>query len=264
MNQLQRWEVPKPVATAETRMADGARIVLRRHGNSSGPRLVLSHCNGFAADAYYPFWSLLTDRFDIVLFDLRNHGWNAVGDAEAHSIGAFIDDHRHIERAIDRHFGAKPKIGVFHSVSAQSALLHASRGSDYSALVLFDPVVCPPGCRQEDVRKVETVLRQLGEAALRRRERFSSRREFMDRVLRAPAFQLLCHGAPRLIAQATLRPISNGGGYELRCPREYEAKISLGGSSAGPGPGPEPALVPREGHRFRPHRTVSPFSPRWA
>ena len=229
VKQPQRREVPKPAATAEAHTADGSRIVLRRHGNPCGPRLVLSHCNGFAADAYYPFWSLLTDRFDVVLFDLRNHGWNSVGDAEAHGIHAFIDDHRHIARAIDRHFGAKPKIGVFHSVSAQSALLHATRGTDYSALVLFDPVVCPPGCRQEDVRKVETMLRQLGEAALRRRERFSSRQEFIDRVLRAPAFQLLCPGAPELIAEATLRPLPNGAGYELRCPREYEAKISLEG-----------------------------------
>ncbi len=172
---------------------------------------------------------MLTDRFDVVLFDLRNHGWNAVGDAEAHGIRAFVDDHRSIAKAIDLHFGAKPKVGVFHSVSAQSALLHATRASDYSALVLFDPVVCPPGCRREDVRKVETTLRQLGEAALRRRERFSSRQAFIDRVPRAPAFQLLCPGAPKLIAEATLRPSPNGAGYELRCPREYEAKISLEG-----------------------------------
>ena len=218
-----------PLATAEARMADGNRIVLRRHGNPGGPRLVLSHCNGLAADAYYPFWSLLTDRFDVVLFDLRNHGWNPVGDRETHSIGTFVDDHGHVAEAIDRHFGAKPKIGVFHSVSAQTALIHATRESAYSALVLFDPVVCPPGCRPEDVEKVETMLRQLGEAALRRRERFASREDFMERVLRAPAFQLLYPGAPELIARATLRPASNGDGYELRCPREYEASISLEG-----------------------------------
>ena len=230
MSQPKRWEVPEPLATAEARMADGSRIVLRRHGNSGGPRLVLSHCNGFAADAYYPFWSLLIDRFDVVLFDLRNHGWNPVGDRETHGIGTFVDDHECVAEAIDRHFGDKPKIGVFHSVSAQSALIHASRESAYSALVLFDPVVCPPGCRPEDVEKVEKMLGRLGQAALRRRERFASFEEFMDRVLRAPAFQLLCPGAPELIAQATLRPASNGDGYELRCPREYEASVSLEGS----------------------------------
>lgn len=231
MGQPRHWQVPDPLETAEVRAADGATIVLRRHGNPDGPRLVVSHCNGFAADAYYPFWSLLTDRFDVVLFDLRNHGWNPVGDAESHGIGVFVDDHGPIAEAIDRHFGARPKIGVFHSVSAQSALIHAtrSRESAYSALVLFDPVVCPPGCRPEDVRKVETMLRHLGEAALRRRERFASREEFVDRVLRAPAFQLLCPGAPEFVARTTLRRASNGDGYELRCPREFEAAISLEG-----------------------------------
>lgn len=231
MGRAQHWQVPDPLETAEVRAVDGATIVLRRHGNPGGPRLAVSHCNGFAADAYYPFWSLLTDRFDVVLFDLRNHGWNPVGDGESHGIGAFVDDHGPIAEAIDRHFGARPKIGVFHSVSAQSALIHAtrSRESAYSALVLFDPVVCPPGCRPEDLRKVETMLRRLGEAALRRRERFASREEFVDRVLRAPAFQLLCPGAPELVARTTLRQASNGDGYELRCPREFEAAISLEG-----------------------------------
>ncbi|MXZ38208.1 MAG: alpha/beta hydrolase [Holophagales bacterium] len=229
MSQPERWDVPKPLATAEARMADGSRIVLRRHGNSSGPRLVISHCNGFAADAYYPFWSLLTDRFDVVLFDLRNHGWNPVGRGEDHHVGTFVEDHATIAQAIDRHLGDKPKIGVFHSVSAQSALIHASREPAYSALVLFDPVVCPPGCRPEDVEKVDKVLGHLGQAALKRRERFASLEEFMDRVLRAPGFQLLCPGAPELIARATLRQASSGDGYELRCPREYEARVSLEG-----------------------------------
>ena len=79
-----RWSVPEPHAVAEVRMGDGTRIFLRRHGNANGPRLVISHGNGFAADAYYPFWSLLTDRFDVVLHDLRNHGWNPVGIRDTH------------------------------------------------------------------------------------------------------------------------------------------------------------------------------------
>ncbi len=51
-------------------MDDGTVITLRRHGNPAGPRMVLSHGNGLAADLYYPFWSLLADRFDIVVHDL--------------------------------------------------------------------------------------------------------------------------------------------------------------------------------------------------
>jgi pimeloyl-ACP methyl ester carboxylesterase len=93
-------------------MADGAIIKLRRHGNPTGPRIVLSHGNGLAADLYYPFWSLLADRFDIVLYDLRNHGWNPIGDRAAHVFPGFVDDSQRINASIDRHFGAKPRIGV--------------------------------------------------------------------------------------------------------------------------------------------------------
>ena len=66
-------------------MADGAPITLRRHGNPSGPRRVFSHGNALAADLYYPFWSLLMDRFDIVLYDVRSHGWNPVWGRQTHN-----------------------------------------------------------------------------------------------------------------------------------------------------------------------------------
>ena len=71
---MDRWELPTPLATAKARMYDGTVITLRRHGNPAGPRIVLSNGNGLAADLYYLFWSLLADRFDIVVHDLRSHG----------------------------------------------------------------------------------------------------------------------------------------------------------------------------------------------
>ncbi len=51
-------------------MDDGTNIVLRRHGNPRGPRLVLCHGNGLATDLYYPFWSLLADECDLIVYDL--------------------------------------------------------------------------------------------------------------------------------------------------------------------------------------------------
>ena len=70
----ERWNVPTPLETVKVQMADGAPIALRRHGNPSGPRMVFSHGNALAADLYYPFWSLLMERFDIVLYDICSHG----------------------------------------------------------------------------------------------------------------------------------------------------------------------------------------------
>ena len=114
---MDRWELPTPLATAKARMGDGTVITLRRHGNPVGPRMVLSHGNGLAADLYYLFWSRLADRFDIVVHDLRSHGWNAVSSLRTHNIPTLIRDTGDISAAIDAHFGAKPKVGVFHSLA---------------------------------------------------------------------------------------------------------------------------------------------------
>ena len=220
-----RWEVPEPLAIIEVRMDDGAPIILRRHGNPQGTRLVLSHANGLSADAYYPFWSLLTDRFDLILYDFRNHGWNPVGDLSAHDIATFVRDNARIVQAIDRHFGEQPKIGVFHSMSAQVAVLQAARTGGFSALVLFDSFICPPGCAPQHLKTLRATMDQLDEGTRRRRETFDTEEAFAERIRRAPAFERLVPGAADLIARTTLRRAPGGTGYELRCPRDYEAKI---------------------------------------
>ena len=220
-----RWDVPEPRATVQVTMDDGTPITLRRHGNPQGLRLVLSHANGFSADAYYPFWSLLADRFDLILYDFRNHGWNPVGDLQAHNIETFIRDTDRVLKAIDRHFGERPKVGVFHSMSAQVAVLQAARGGGFSALVLFDPFICPPGCAPQHVQTLEATMRQMAEGARRRRETFASEEAFAERIRNAPAFERLVPGTAEVMARTTLRQIPGDTAYGLRCPREYEARI---------------------------------------
>ena len=46
--------LPAPTETLDVALDDGAAIHVRRHGNAAGVRLLLSHGNGFAADAYFP------------------------------------------------------------------------------------------------------------------------------------------------------------------------------------------------------------------
>ena len=220
-----RWHVPEPLSTADVSLDDGTSIILRRHGNPEGPRLVLSHANGLSTDAYYPFWSLLADRFDLILYDFRNHGWNPAGPLEAHNIETFIEDMEQVVQAIDRHFGERPKIGVFHSMSAQVAVLHAARSGGFSALVLFDPFICPPGCAPQHLRALEATMRQLADGARRRRRTFESEEAFAERIRTAPIFERLVPGAADLIARTTLRRIPGDTAYGLRCPREHEARI---------------------------------------
>lgn len=218
-----RWRVPEPLAVCEAHGQDGASIILRRHGNPEGPRLVLSHANGLSADSYYPFWSLLCGRFDLVLYDFRNHGWNPVGDLREHHISTFARDNAYVLRAIDRFFGDKPKIGVFHSMSAVTAVLQAVEEKEFSALVLFDPPTCAHARDSQDIRSMAS---HLADRARSRQARFQMREELTARLLRARAFERMLPGTADLIARTTLRRVADGGtGFQLCCPPEFEAQI---------------------------------------
>ena len=216
------WEVPQPLSTLDVPVDRDTVITLRRHGNPTGPRLVLSHGNGLAIDLYYPFWSLLTDDFDLIIYDLRNHGWNTTGTLEKHNLPTLVRDHDRVLEAIDHHYGQKPTIGVFHSISALAALLSPGNGSAYSALMLFDPPICKPGASYEEFDAAAT---RAAAMARRRTALFPTRAAFADLLLFLPLFQRAVPGVCDLVAQTTLRECSDADGYELRCPREYEAQI---------------------------------------
>ena len=216
------WALPEPVSVHEVQVDADTRVFLRRHGNPDGPRLVLSHGNGLAIDLYYPFWSLLADDFDLVVYDLRSHGWNDVSALEKHNVPTLVSDHDSILDAVDRHYGEKPQVGVFHSVAALVSLLSPIRGGRYSALVLFDPPLCKPGRSHRDF---EAAAARAAGFTRRRTERFRRREEFSEVLPYLPPFQRLAPGVFDLMARTTLRESKDGAGYELRCPREYEARM---------------------------------------
>lgn len=222
-----QWKVPEPLAIHQANMDDGTTISIRRHGNPDGVRIVLSHANGLAADTYYPFWTLLLKRFDLVVFDFRNHGWNAVGPLDSHSIAIFVRDITQVTRKIEHVFGKKPTYGVFHSMSAQSAMIEASSGKgSFEGLVLFDPFVCPQGCDPHQKERLMKTMKSMVGAARRRRATFESQESLADRLSKAPAFALLLPGVVDLIAQTTTRFAADSSSYVLRCPPEYEARIA--------------------------------------
>ena len=216
------WEIPEPLSTLEVPVDGDTNIILRRHGNPAGPRLVLSHGNGLAIDFYYPFWSLLTEEFDLIIYDLRNHGWNTVGSISSHNVAVLSRDQDHILAAIDNHYGKKAQIGVFHSVAALATLISSSHGGKFSALVLFDPPLCRPGASYEEFDAAATSRASL---TRRRTEQFKTREAFAELLQFSSTFQRAVPGVFDLLAETTLRERADEQGYELRCPREYEARI---------------------------------------
>src|SRR3954451_23798143 len=140
--------LPEILAEIAVASADRAVLRVRRHGNAqAATRLFVSHGNGFAIDGYIDFWSRFLADFDIVSFDMRSHGDNPVAEPGNHDYAHMAQDIGAVGRAVSAEFGRKPSAGLFHSMSAQFAILQTLAGpAHFDALVAFDPPNVPaPG-----------------------------------------------------------------------------------------------------------------------
>jgi pimeloyl-ACP methyl ester carboxylesterase len=211
-------------------MGDGAIIRVRRYARVEAVRLFLSNGNGFAIDGYYPFWGPLLDRFEIIVFDFRNHGRNplAASGRDGHTYAQMALDLEGVVRGVTKHFGPRPCVGVFHSMSARTAMKHALEiGFPWEALILFDPPnVPPPGHRAYEV--MDVFEHRLADWAMSRPDRFADPSELARQYAEARAHSTWVPGAHELMARAVLRPSADDtGGWVLACPRELEASIYL-------------------------------------
>ena len=218
------WDLPAPRSVCEVHMEDGSLIILRRHGNPKGPRIVMSHGNGLAIDLYYPFWSLLAHDFDLIIFDLRNHGWNPRSSLRNHNLPAMTSDHVQVLDAVDSHFGKGPKIGVFHSVAALTLVLSSDAASKYAGLFLFDPPICR---RAKTYADFEAAAQRAAKMASVRTVRFRSVAELVELLHYSPVFRHVVPGVRDLVARTILRKQADGSGYELCCPPDYESQINI-------------------------------------
>ena len=88
-----KLKVPLPRDAFDVAMDDGAIFHMRCYGDSDADvRLFISHGNGFAVDGYFPFWNSLADRFELIVFDFRNHGRNARSDPANHHYDQMAHD----------------------------------------------------------------------------------------------------------------------------------------------------------------------------
>ena len=160
---------------------------MRRHGNPRGNRLIVSHGNGFASDGYVAFWSRFLADFEVVVFDARNHGWNPPADPPHHDYAHMARDLERVQDAVAAEFGTKPTAGLFHSMSAQAAMIAVLKiGWRWDALVLFDPPNNP--AEGHPVRApMVSYLTRLAAWASRRRDRFADPEELARDYAAAPA-----------------------------------------------------------------------------
>jgi pimeloyl-ACP methyl ester carboxylesterase len=207
-------------------MTDGVELRVRRGGNPEGVRLYLSNGNGFAIDGYRVFWEPLLAEFDLILFDMRNHGRNGPSGADGHHYRQMAADIGSVFHEVDHRLGHRPSAGVFHSMSGRASMKHAVQMEwVWDALVLFDPPdVPPPGHEHyEAMRGFELRLMQW---ALERQQSFTSPDELLHSYDSNRAQSRWLPQARVDMANAILRPDGNGS-YRLSCRRELEASIYL-------------------------------------
>jgi pimeloyl-ACP methyl ester carboxylesterase len=221
--------LPPPHGTLDLVMGDGAIIRVRRYARPDAVRLFLSNGNGFAIDGYYPFWGPLAERFEIIAFDFRNHGQNplAASGRDGHTYAQMTLDLERVVRAVGARFGRRPSVGVFHSMSARTAMKQAIElGFPWEALILFDPPnVPPPGHRCYET--MDVFEHRLADWAMGREDRFADPAALARQYAETRAHRTWVAGAHELMARAVLRPDETNGGWVLACPRELEASIYL-------------------------------------
>ena len=207
-------------------MDDGVEIHARQIGNSSGPRLAITHGNGFAVDGYRVFWEPLLADFDVVLFDMRNHGRNVPTGADGHNYLQLARDMGSIRRGIDATLGRKTTVAVCHSMSSRAAMKHAVEMEwVWDGLVLFDPPNVPPRGHEfyEPMRVFET---KLIEFSLNRPDTFDTPADLQKLFDESRGQSRWLPQARADMARAVLREDGEGR-YTLTCRRELEASIYL-------------------------------------
>lgn len=218
-------QISRPCRTLSIIASDGTEFRVRVHGNRAGPRIFLSHGNGFATNAYWPFWRHLEPYFELVVFDFRNHGENGFHGPSGHDWATFTADFDAILTGVTAQLGLRPSVGLFHSMSAVTALLHLDRfGWPWDALVLIEPPVLPPPQHplHDEARAGEVAIQAW---ALQREQSFANPAALADRWSRKRAFKGWEAGTHLVVADSILRHNQHGGSWMLRCPRELEAKI---------------------------------------
>lgn len=223
-----QFTLPTPVEEFDLAMEDGASIRVRRHGDPNRPvRLFVSHGNGFAADGYLPFWGPLAERFDLVVFDFRNHGRNPSSDPENHNYDRMARDLERVYRDVTARLGEKTSVGVFHSMSARAAMKHAIEiGRCWDALVLYDPPNVPPA-DHELYPVMETFELKLVQWANNRRDRFADPAELAAEYAGNRAHSTWVDGAHEQMARSVLRREEGSDDWVLSCPGNLEASIYL-------------------------------------
>ncbi len=217
--------VPEPAQRFEIAMEDGPKVRLRRYGNPKGTRLLVSHGNGFAVDAYLPFWQHYLANYDVVIFDFRNHGQSDRSPVERHVYAQLARDLDRIADGVEAECGRRTTVAVMHSFSSRTATKHAIEiGWRWAGLVLYDPPSVPPPSHPV-YAAMEVFENRLVEYAGQRRRTFNSVEELAQELRQSRATSRWIDGMHDLMARSVLRRDEGSSTWSLVCTPEVETAI---------------------------------------
>ncbi len=225
MPQPSRLTVPAPAARFEIAMEDGPKVRLRRYGNPNGTRLLVGHGNGFAVDAYVPFWQQFLADYDVVIFDFRNHGQSDRSAKEHHVYAQLARDLDRVADGVEAELGSRTTVAVMHSFSSRTAMKHAIEiGWRWAGLVLYDPPNVPPPSHPV-YPAMEVFENRLVQFAGGRRRTFNSVDELTQELKESRATTRWVEGMHALMARSILRQDEGADTWSLVCAPEIETAI---------------------------------------
>ncbi|MFC3079371.1 alpha/beta fold hydrolase [Phenylobacterium terrae] len=182
--------------------------------------IVFSHANGFNARTYRTILAPLSPPLRILALDLRGHGRTELPTPTEGrtSWDGLAEDLLAVLTTLD----VRDAVLSGHSMGGTSSLLAAAQAPErVKALVLFDPVLLPPGS-SEAYRRGQAPASAMEIAARRRRAVFESRQEALAAYTGRGAFK---SWSPAQLADYVADGFRDrpDGQVELACAPEWEA-----------------------------------------
>ncbi|MEQ9259149.1 MAG: alpha/beta hydrolase [Roseovarius sp.] len=206
-------------------LSDGARVAARRWGGEKPARIIISHGNGLAIEGFRDFGMALAEEFEVIAFDMRNHGRSGPGAVLADPWPRFLQDIPEIFDGITTHFGEKPTHGAFHSLSSASTILAQGQSPrPWRSLTLYEPPV-PPVADAALLEQFLSLHAGLTERTRNRRRQFRDAGHLVTSLSRSPTFGGIGGASLLRLAEAMLmRTAANPEApWELVCHPDMEA-----------------------------------------
>src|SRR5262249_16129927 len=166
---------------------------------------------------YLPYWQHFLDRFDLIIFDFRNHGENEPAMPANHTYAQLSRDLERVYQDVAAKLGTGRTAGIFHSMSGRTAMKHALEiGFRFDALVLFTPPNPPPQ-RHRSFPATGAFEAKLIDFTRPRRTHFATVEELASDFAKSRVGQAWAPGAHDLMARSVLRKAPDGGGFVLAC-----------------------------------------------